>query len=200
MRSYDLPRYPPRGFRRLSVGLVTTYRCLPSLTKPTMTFDPTSKFQGITLQCGTLTYVATEDYARVVDHEWHMLGGYAVKYGPFQLLHYLVLNLEEKVRGFEVHHKDNFTLNNCYWNLEHIPTSLHKRKHGLRSTNRSGFKGVHWRAHEKGFSSQITINYKVIRLGVFPTAEEAALAYDKKAVEVFGTNIYLNFPSACCPK
>jgi hypothetical protein len=35
---------------------------------------------------------------------------------------------------------------------------------------------------------------KNIHIGMYPTIEEAALAYDKKAVEMFGQFARLNFP------
>jgi hypothetical protein len=44
----------------------------------------------------------------------------------------------------------------------------------------------------KPWMAQIKFNYKVIYLGMYKTKEEAALVYNKKAVELFGEFAQLN--------
>jgi hypothetical protein len=53
----------------------------------------------------------------------------------------------------------------------------------LRSTNKSGYRGVHWHKAAKKWQSQIKIDGKQHHLGYFQTKEAAALAYNKKAVK-----------------
>ena len=48
--------------------------------------------------------------------------------------------------------------------------------------------------HSKPWRAYIRHNQKLIHLGMYKTKEEAARAYDKKAVEVFGEFAHLNFP------
>jgi hypothetical protein len=71
------------------------------------------------------------------------------------------------------------------------------QNHNIRSHGSSSkYKGVYfdkaagrWRAHIGNPDSG-----KQITIGRFSTEEEAAIAYDKKAVELYGENASLNFP------
>ncbi|WP_165899759.1 NUMOD3 domain-containing DNA-binding protein [Borborobacter arsenicus] len=58
---------------------------------------------------------------------------------------------------------------------------------------RSGFKGVH--LHKSGrWESGISIDGTQRYLGLYDTAEKAAIAYDSEAYAAYGGNCYLNFP------
>lgn len=59
--------------------------------------------------------------------------------------------------------------------------------------NKSGYKGIMERPSGR-FGSYISFNYKSICIGTFDTIEQAALAYDQKAKELFGEFAKLNFP------
>lgn len=55
----------------------------------------------------------------------------------------------------------------------------------MRITNsREGYTGVY--RENKRFRAVISVNKKTIHLGMYDTAEEAALAYNKKSLELFG--------------
>lgn len=58
----------------------------------------------------------------------------------------------------------------------------------------SKFKGVTVRKSTGHFEAQIWCNYKRIWLGTFSDECEAALAYDAKAIELFGDFARTNFP------
>lgn len=58
----------------------------------------------------------------------------------------------------------------------------------------SKYKGVHFDKSRNKWSAAITIMYKVIYLGRFYEEEDAAMAYDRKAFEVYGNLADLNFP------
>lgn len=56
------------------------------------------------------------------------------------------------------------------------------------------FKGVSFNAKRNKYRSSLWIDGKNVQVGRFPTAEEAARAYDAAAFKVFGYKCYLNFP------
>ena len=54
------------------------------------------------------------------------------------------------------------------------------------ANNTSGFKGVDRKKRAGKWCARIMINQKAIHLGTFGTAQEAADAYDRAAVSLFG--------------
>jgi len=63
-----------------------------------------------------------------------------------------------------------------------------------RSDNTSGYKGVSRNNNKTGkfWTAKITHNKKTHSLGNFETPEEAALAYNKKSIELFGDKAFIN--------
>lgn len=64
-----------------------------------------------------------------------------------------------------------------------------------RRSNPCPFKGVRPRCDGKKWTARVQFNGRGIHLGSFDTAEDAARAYDAKAVELFGEFAGLNFPA-----
>jgi hypothetical protein len=66
---------------------------------------------------------------------------------------------------------------------------------GRPSVRRSRYKGVSVRRHPlKPFRACIQVNGKQRHLGYYPSEIEAAQAYDKAALVLFGTHARINFP------
>ena len=91
--------------------------------------------------------------------------------------------------GKEVDHINGDTFDNRRKNLRVVSRSAN---HQNRNTNSSVFVGV--RKLGRKWDARITYNKKGISLGRHDTEEQAALAYDKKARELFGPNARLNIP------
>jgi hypothetical protein len=92
--------------------------------------------------------------------------------------------------GIEVDHIDNDGLNNTRENLRFATHQQNCFNKPAPKSNTSGFKGVSW-SDALGCWTAI-IRGK--RIGQFDTPEDAALAYDATARELFGEYAYVNFP------
>lgn len=107
------------------------------------------------------------------------------------ILHRQILNLKDfKEEHTEVDHINGDKLDNRKSNLRtctHQQNLMNRRK---KKTNRSGYKGVSF--NDNRWVASIMLNRKNIVIGRFIDKLEAAKAYDKKAVELFGEFAYLN--------
>ena len=72
--------------------------------------------------------------------------------------------------------------------------AMSKRMTGPHRRNTSEFKGVSLNRSHNYFTAQFSFEGKRANLGRFPTASEAARAYDATAFAACGTDCYLNFP------
>lgn len=121
------------------------------------------------------------------------------------LLHRLIVygKGNAHLKNEQVDHKDRNRLNNRRSNLRICSMSQNMANVGPRFKGK--YKGVHdekkYRNLSKPFGSYISYIDAKSRglrkreyLGRYKTAEEAALAYDKRAKEIWGEFAYLNFP------
>lgn len=60
------------------------------------------------------------------------------------------------------------------------------------SHNTSGYKGVSWLKQKKLWRARLEFKGKCYHAGFYLTKEEAALAYNRKAIELHGDKAYLN--------
>lgn len=97
-----------------------------------------------------------------------------------------------KREGFVIDHISGNSLDNRIENLRHC--TIQENLQNSRA-KKGKYKGVHEvkRKGRKPFYAQIRKDGKTYNLGAFNCQEEAAAAYDKKAIELFGKFAYLNF-------
>ena len=107
--------------------------------------------------------------------------------------HYFHSYVAEKM-GIEskfIDHIDGNGLNNQRSNLRSCNHSLNAMNSKKRPNTTSVYKGVSKLSGGK-WKAQIELNQKSLYLGSFITEEEAALAYNQKAKELFGEYARLN--------
>jgi hypothetical protein len=134
----------------------------------------------ISLQNSALVVqVDDADYAALAGLKWWVLQGYATHHGR-QMHRVIVQPGDDQV----VDHADGNSLNNQRSNLRvcSVTENLWNRR---RSWATSGYKGV-WQLRSGNWGARITKHGRIIHLGTFPVATEAALAYDAAALKLFG--------------
>lgn len=104
-------------------------------------------------------------------------------------MHRLILGISGRTLG---DHEDGDSLNNQRYNLRPATYQDNGANRKKRAPGLSRFKGV--RPSLKKWRGLVRSNGQIIPLGTFETEIEAALAYDRKARELFGEFARCNFP------
>lgn len=148
---------------------------------------------------GKQAIVDDDDFDRLKIHRWFLLKDgkrcYAkrnVKIGDKWTtvsMHSDVLGLP---RGRRIDHRDRDGLNNQKDNLRPA-TQSQNCMNRVSPGNKFGFKGVSFDGRtSRPFFARLRTKGKTFQCGYFATAIEAAMAYNHKAVEVFGEFANLN--------
>lgn len=104
-----------------------------------------------------------------------------------------------KCPDMHIDHIDGDKLNNRIENLRICTHNQNQHNQGIRSSNKSGYKGVSWMKSAKKWQAQICCNSKVTHLGLYTNKIEAAKAYDEAAKKLHGDFAWLNFPEKSAP-
>lgn len=105
-------------------------------------------------------------------------------------MHRLIMDAPESL---EVDHINGNRLDNRRENLRLCTSSQNKCNRGLRRDNTSGYKGVSWHKQRQKWSVRIKTPYgKYLSCGLFEDKREAALAYNKAALNFHGEFAHLN--------
>lgn len=141
----------------------------------------------IQLKAGPVVLIDDEDADLVGICKWHLFdgnGGFYVRgkvNGRFVLMHRFLLSISDP--DVRVDHRNGNGLDNRRSNLRLANASQNAANSGKRSLKRP-YKGVY--RNGAGWSSSITVNRKQWHLGTYKTPEQAAVAYDLTAVQVYG--------------
>lgn len=150
----------------------------------------------VPIQCSTKVFLVDDvDLPLVTGVKWYLnkKTGYVYRYSTgdnHKLLHRLICNVTET--KVHVDHKDRNKLNCTRDNLRVCTNQANSRNRAKRAGVTSRFKGVSWEKRVKKWRATIFLNYRQIHLGTFVKEEDAAIAYNHKATELFGEFALLN--------
>ena len=131
------------------------------------------------------------DIEKVGKHRWYSTEKGYVKSQNNLRLHRLVMDATE---DYLVDHINRNPLDNRKENLRVCTQAENSRNVGVSQSNTTGFKGVYFEKLNNKYRARIKYDGERISLGCFTNAVDAAIAYDKKAIELFGDFAYTNFP------
>lgn len=152
----------------------------------------------IPLNHGQVAIVDDEDYEKVMTAgKWHaQFDGwhwYAQRSVRLPNGKWAVLPMHRFIMGLEygdaeqVDHRDRVnTLTNTRENLRIATQAQNVRNIGISKYNTSGYKGVCWHESGKKWQAQIQVGCKQTYLGLYPTCQLAAAAYDTAAIHYHG--------------
>jgi hypothetical protein len=165
--------------------------------------------------------VDDEDYELVSQYKWHVHDGkngrfyartnidhqdggtivriingkeYECKKQTSIEMHRLIMNTPKGM--YTDHINPENTLDNRKANLRTCTNQQNCSNRGVNKNNTHGFKGITYDGRRKITPWTARIEYKGKRkyIGNYKTKEEAARAYDRKAIELNGEFAHLNFP------
>ena len=107
-----------------------------------------------------------------------------------QKMHKLIMgdNLEKPM----IDHRDGNGLNNQRSNLRHCTNKENGGNRKQSNNSNSPYKGVHLHHRKRKWYATINANGKIKFLGMFVSDIDAALAYNKAALEAYGSFARLN--------
>lgn len=145
--------------------------------------------------------VDDEDYDRINKYKWQAVPNRDKWYAKRSFtvgkckrigvrLHRFILNAPPDK---DVDHINGNTLDCRKSNLRICNESQNAQNRGKTKSNTSGFKGVSYKKKNHKWYSQIMFDKHNYHIGYFNNPVDAAIAYDKKAIEFFGEFANINF-------
>lgn len=136
----------------------------------------------------------------LLQYKWYIAREYWKKTNPKSAnskewyLHRIILERmlgRPLVKGEMCDHINMNQLDNRRCNLRLANHSTNSANRNKPRTNSSGYKGIYFRTRNC-WQARIKYKQKLIYIGSFKTKEEAARAYNEKALELFGEFAKLN--------
>ena len=148
----------------------------------------------IKLSNGMIAYVDTEDYDYISSFNWQAQKSNHTYYASRKngkgrvMMHRQLMNTP---KGKVCDHKDRNGLNNTKLNLRNCTHAENCRNNTIGNNFTSKYHGV-FKIHDNRFRSYINVYGKRTYIGYFKTEELAAMAYNKKALELHGEFATIN--------
>ena len=149
--------------------------------------------------------IDTEDWGKVKEHRWSIQGGEDRRY-PWQgkeirqrrrttfFLHHLIAGKPQKGKVIDHKNHDGIRtgLDNRKDNLREVTLAQNQQNRRSSRNSSSQYKGVAWHKRGKKWEVKIEHKGKPIHLGYHTCEHQAALAYNKKTLELWGEYAHLN--------
>ena len=153
----------------------------------------------IKLTQGKVSLIDDEDFELVSRHKWSTAKRGRTSYAKTNiylnkkqvtlLMHTLITG---KTQGLEMDHINHNGLDNRRCNLRHVTNIENHYNSRSRLNHSSIYKGVSWHKPTNKWRGTIGQNGRQYHLGLFTSEKEAALAYNKEAIKIFGEFACLN--------
>lgn len=185
------PDAPGRMRETPAGGVCRNYRAKPP--------EPKAGLARIPLGDGRYVYVDAADFEWLSRWRWHVMSGYAARNekGKVVLMHRQIL---APPKGMIVDHVNRNKLDNSRANLRICTHCENTRNRAKPIGCSSRFKGVCREKKTGKWKAAVRPGRDPVYLGTFDDEVEAARAYDRRAVEVFGEFARLNFPEEWPPE
>ncbi|MBN2182978.1 MAG: HNH endonuclease [Sedimentisphaerales bacterium] len=150
----------------------------------------------IPLTQGKFAIVDAADYERLAGHKW-CLGGnnngqyYANRWnhGKIVKMHHEIIDVPE---GMVCDHINHNSLDNRRCNLRVCTPSQNAQNRLPSDGGTSRYKGVCWNKEKRKWVAEICYKNQRIYIGCYDYEEDAAIAYDDMAIQLFGEFACLN--------
>jgi hypothetical protein len=160
---------------------------------------PASDLKRIPLGDGLYAYVDAADYEWLSRDNWRLHNGYAARWRKNKRI-YMHREIMRPPPGKIVDHMNHNKLDNSRPNLRVCTPAENQRNQRKQHGVASIYKGVSYSKTCGKWAATIGLNRKYTHLGYYDTEIEAARAYDRAAVELFGEFASLNFPEEWPPE
>lgn len=141
-----------------------------------------------------------QDAELVHAHHWHSAAGrrtfYALTNVPAGVRRQRTVRLHRLILaagpGQQVDHKNGNGLDDRRANLRLATGSQNSANGAPPKNNTTGYRGVSFFRRDGNYTAKIRVNWRWRYLGYFPTAWEAAEAYNRAALEAWGEFAWQN--------
>jgi len=147
----------------------------------------------VPLTRGYFAVVDEDMYDEVMQYKWSVYIGNGVCYATrglivdgiktTQKMHRFVMGYD----SLDIDHIDGNGLHNYRSNLRYCTHNENMMNKNSYKNTSSKYKGVTFRKSVGKYQSRICVNKKPMHIGMFKTEIEAAMAYNRKAKELFGS-------------
>ena len=161
---------------------------------------PAGAIRRLCLANGQSVLVDAADYEWLSRYKWTMRGGgYASRRANGRII-YMHREIMQAPPGMVVDHIDGCRQNNYRSNLRICTRQENVHNRPKRIDSASRFKGVSFHKLRGKWFGQAYCDGEHFRTPLFADEVEAARAYDRLAVELFGVFAYVNFPEDWPPE